>query len=158
MLGATYQAECGTAGTLWVNGSQKQEFGAYLDKYVIDGTLGGRTLNLEFDPPSLDGPENATYVGTLDGAPVTLLVARNGDAFNVVSASRIGGGDLICQGPASTINDDANTPDTYLLWDNPSTVAGTFGGDSRTSRAEAAVLCNLVTVGVPASGINFLGP
>ncbi len=120
-------------------------------EYRLTGTIGELAL-------SISSSNGLDWDGTLGGAAVRLLGSRDDDlSFSVLPGSTIGQASVQCAGPAPSADDRESGIGQNLVWDNPSTVEGTFSGDDRVSSEEAGSLCNLVLVGVPASRLGDLG-
>lgn len=120
------------------------------DKLVVEGTIGGAPFSLE-----AEWSELGLWRGTFNGRPVMMSTERDGNGFTVYDGSTIGQGAVRAVGPQAGINEAAFGPGEYFVWDNPSIVTGRFYGDANVTTAQAAALCQLLTVGLPASGIVF---
>ncbi len=153
----TFAADCGGPGSLKAEGHVKfpetdSNSGATSDSAVffLTGTIGETSFALS--SPS----DGSRWEGTLGGQHVSMVVERTDDAWNVTSGSRVGEADLTAKGPQANINENAMGPDDYLRWDNPSPVDVTLSvSPENVDPNEVGALCNLMTVGVPWSGMTF---
>lgn len=150
----TFEADCAGFGTITLTHDNADTASR---GYVMTGEVDGRPLTLQKvdlgeSPDTWSGYD--LWEGTFDGAPVSLKVALEDEAFVVLPGSRIGDGEITCTGPALVWNDDPQSTGDYLLWDNRATVTGEYGGDARVSRAEAAAICNLAAAELPARGFT----
>lgn len=133
---ATYRATCTGAGPLLVS---------LTDGERLDGTIAGRVLSLTLAPGSDPAFFDVTWQGRFDDAPVTLHVVDNA----VVAGSVIGAGEVACAGPSML------SGDWSWLQADPHPMPVAYAGDPRVSPAEASALCNLVTIGLPASSFGL---
>ncbi len=159
---ALYEADCGEAGRLTATARYIDGLSGYVGGgYVLSGSIDGVPFELEAQAPYIDyetgndyGPDR--WDGTFDGLTVRLLTERDGNGYVVTTGSRIGSGAIEAVGPQPDVNDAAGGPDDYFRWDDPSTVSGRYFAEDSVTQAQAAALVNLLTVGVPASGIIYL--
>lgn len=131
-----YRAVCEGAGALQAR---------IVDGDTLTGQVGDLPLTLTLDPASDSAMFDTTWIGSLGQAPVTLVV----QGFEVAAGSRVGDGDLRCPAPP------VMSGDWTWLADDPAVVAVAFAGDSRVSAEQAGALCNLMTIGLPASSYGF---
>ena len=116
--------------------------------------MAGQVPAYDFDTGESRGLE--TWQGDFGGSAALIFLEREGSGWVVQPASYIGDSLLEAWGPQAVINHEARGPDDALLWDDPSTVTGRYYGDERLTSDQVAALVNLLTVGTPASGINYL--
>jgi hypothetical protein len=131
-----YRAMCDGAGAV---------VASIIDGDTLTGQVGDLPLTLTLDPASDAAMFDTTWVGSLGQAPVTLVV----QGFEVSAGSRVGSGELRCPAPP------VMSGDWTWLADDPAVVEVAFAGDSRVSADQAGALCNLMTIGLPASSYGF---
>jgi hypothetical protein len=132
----TFRAMCEGAGVLQAS---------IIDGDRLTGQVGNLPLTLTLDPASDAAMFDTTWVGSLGQVPVTLVV----QGFAVVAGSRVGDGELRCPAPP------VMSGDWTWLADDPAVVDVAFAGDPRVSADQAGALCNLMTIGLPASSYGF---
>lgn len=77
-----------------------------------------------------------------------------GDALTITDGSFIGDRAVVAQAPQPRRNPRANSSDDFFIYSNPSTIKGRYWGNS-VSNSKAMAIANLITVGVPASGMWY---